>query len=128
MVVDSQYEAMIWTAVGVALGSIPGALSGSVLNTALHVIRDALKPLLANFTATAPEPLIPGQVIEAVPFMVNTALATAEAIADIEELIVSLSFATSFLSLAVTELFQNPFHIFPILLMFLIRVIRVHYS
>jgi len=110
------------------LGSIPGLLFGSVLNTALHVIRDALKPLLANFTATASEPLIPGQVIEAVPFMVNTALATAEAIADIEELIVSLSFATSFLSLAVTELFQNPLHIFPIFLMFLIRVIRILYS
>jgi hypothetical protein len=49
MAVDSQYEAMIWTVVGVALGSILGALSGSVLEIALHAIRDALKPLLANF-------------------------------------------------------------------------------
>jgi hypothetical protein len=93
------------------LGSIPGALSGSVLEIALHAIRDALKPLLANFTATAPEPLIPSQVIEAVLFMVNTALATAEAIADIEELIVSLSFATPFLSLAATSFSRIPTYI-----------------
>jgi hypothetical protein len=131
MAVDSQYEAIItWTIAGVVfvLVSMLGALFGSVLNTALHAIRDSLKPLLVNLTATAPEPLVPSQMIEATLLAMNIALAVAGAIADIEELIASLSFVTTFLSLAATVLFQNPLHIFPLLLMFLIRVFRVRYS
>jgi hypothetical protein len=128
MAIDSQYEAIIWTIVGVVLGSIPGALSGSLPNIALHAISDALKPLLANLTATAPEPLVPSQLIEAALFVVSTASAVVGAIADIRELIVGLSFVTSFLSLAATMLFQNPLHIFPILFMFLIRLVRILYG
>ena len=105
----------------IVLGSVVGVLTGLVLNSAFRAIDRALKQALANLATTAPEPLVPNQVSEAVLFLVDTVFAVAGALTDIEELAANLSFATAFLSFAGTALFQNPLHIFPLLLMLALR-------